>query len=61
MGAFIKSPAVSNWPGLEVKYARGADPAIKLIDEDGEVKETLNIEAWNTDSILEFLDERLAK
>jgi hypothetical protein len=44
-----------------VKYARGADPAIKLINEDGEVGETLNIEAWNTDTIIEFLNERLEK
>jgi len=38
---------------------RGADPAIKLMDEDGEVKEVLNIEKWDTDTITEFLAERL--
>jgi len=59
--AFVKSERVNDWPGLRVKYVRGADPTIKLLSEDGEVKESLNIEAWNTDTIIEFLNERLQK
>jgi hypothetical protein len=35
---------------------RGADPIIKLLDEEEEVAETLAIDKWNTDSVEEFLD-----
>jgi len=59
--AFIKSDAVTTWPGLRVKYVRGADPVIRLLNEDGEPEETLSIDAWNTDTIIEFLNERLVK
>lgn len=34
---------------------RGADPVIKLMDEQGSVQETLAIDKWNTDSVEEFL------
>lgn len=59
--AFVKSDKVNDWPGLRVKYVRGADPAIKLITETGDVAETMNIDKWNTDTIVEFLNERLSK
>jgi len=35
---------------------RGADPVIKLLDEEEDVAETLAIDKWNTDSVEEFLD-----
>jgi len=35
---------------------RGADPIIKLLDDDESVAETLAIDKWNTDSVEEFLD-----
>lgn len=35
---------------------KGADPIIKLLDEEEEVVETLAIDKWNTDSVEEFLD-----
>lgn len=38
---------------------RGADPVIKLMDEDGDVMETLAIDKWNTDSVEEFLNTYL--
>ncbi|KAK2565932.1 Selenoprotein F [Acropora cervicornis] len=41
------------------KFVRGADPVLKLHDENNEVKEVLSIEKWNTDSVEEFLNERL--
>ena len=41
---------------MTIKYVRGADPIIKLLDEDEEVAETLAIDKWNTDSVEEFLD-----
>jgi len=40
---------------------RGADPIIKLLDEDEEVAETLAIDKWNTDSVEEFLDTVMVK
>jgi len=41
---------------LSIKYVRGADPVIKLLDDDETVIETLAIDKWNTDSVEEFLD-----
>lgn len=41
------------------RYVRGADPVIKLMDEDGDVMETLAIDKWNTDSVEEFLSTYL--
>ena len=32
--AFIKSDRVKRYPGLTIKYVRGADPVIKLLDDD---------------------------
>ena len=43
------------YPGLTIKYVRGADPIIKLLDEDESVAETLAVDKWNTDSVEEFL------
>lgn len=59
--AFVKSDLPSSFPGLEVVYQRGADPFIKLLNEQHEVVETLSIDKWNTDAIVEFLTERLQK
>jgi len=44
---------------LKIKYVRGADPIIKLLDDDGVVKEELAIDKWNTDSVEEFLTMHL--
>ncbi len=44
------------YPGLTVKYVRGADPVIKLLDEEEDEVESLAIDKWNTDSVEEFLD-----
>jgi len=54
--AFIKSDRVERYPGLTIKYVRGADPIIKLLDDDETVAETMAIDKWNTDSVEEFLD-----
>ena len=59
--AFVKSDRPAQYPGLQVKYVRGADPIIKLMDENKQVVETLSIEKWNTDSVEEFLGEHLKK
>jgi len=44
-----------------MNFVRGADPILKLHDENNDVKEVLSIEKWNTDSVEEFLNERLVK
>ncbi|KRY13988.1 15 kDa selenoprotein [Trichinella britovi] len=49
------------WPGFRVRYERGANPVIKLFNEKKEVVETLGIDKWNTDTIVEFLNERVEK
>ena len=56
--AFI-AEAAESLPGLTVHYVRGADPTIKLLSDDGDVQEELNIEKWDTDTIKEFLQTRL--
>ncbi|MPC10268.1 selenoprotein [Portunus trituberculatus] len=52
----------SKYPRAQLEvcgYVRGADPIIKLMDEDGDVMETLAIDKWNTDSVEEFLNTYL--
>lgn len=61
MQAFIKSDRPKRYSGLTIKYVRGADPVIKLLDDDESVIETLAIDKWNTDSVEEFLDIYLMK
>ena len=55
----MKSSRPEAFPNLTIKYVRGADPVIKLMDEDGDVMETLAIDKWNTDSVEEFLNTYL--
>lgn len=48
------------FPNLEIKYERGADPEIRLLDESKQVVESLGIDNWNTDSVEEFFREHLS-
>ncbi|XP_058460595.1 selenoprotein F [Malaya genurostris] len=59
--AFIKSDRPAKFPNLTIKYVRGLDPMVKLMDESGTVKETLSITKWNTDTVQEFFETRLSK
>ncbi|XP_049784656.1 selenoprotein F [Schistocerca cancellata] len=59
IAAFVKSERPSKFPNLQIKYVRGLDPIIKLMDKDGNVKEVLAIDKWNTDSVEEFLKTHL--
>lgn len=59
MQAFVKSDKPNSFPGLTVKYLRGADPVIKLLDENHNVQQTFGIEKWDTDTIEAFLRTRL--
>ncbi|XP_075229941.1 selenoprotein F [Lycorma delicatula] len=57
--AFVKSDRPNKFPNLQIRYVRGLDPIIKLLDKDGNVQEVLAIEKWNTDSVEEFLNTHL--
>lgn len=59
MREFVKGEKSKRFPNLKVKYLRGQDPIIKLLNEDDEVQETLSISAWDTDTVEEFLKEKL--
>nr|BAM19212.1 simila to CG7484 [Papilio polytes] len=59
--AFVKSDRPAKFPNLQIKYVRGLDPIIKLLDKDGIVRDTVAIEKWNTDSVEEFLNTHLEK
>uniref|UniRef100_A0A913X530 Selenoprotein F n=1 Tax=Exaiptasia diaphana TaxID=2652724 RepID=A0A913X530_EXADI len=57
--AFVRSEKPDKFPNLRIEFVRGADPILKLHSEDGSVQEELSIEKWNTDSVEEFLTEKL--
>ncbi|XP_012257452.1 selenoprotein F [Athalia rosae] len=58
--AFIKSDRPSKFKNLQIKYVRGLDPIIKLLDMDGKVVDNLDIHKWDTDEVDEFLATHLA-
>lgn len=53
--AFVKGEYSSKFPSLTIKYVRGADPRLKMMDADGAVKEELSITQWDTDTVDEYL------
>jgi hypothetical protein len=55
----LMNPKYFHTTRLTVRYVRGADPIIKLLDESKNVVETLGIDKWKTDSVEAFFDERL--
>jgi hypothetical protein len=57
--AFIKSERPSKFKNLQIKYLRGLDPQIKLLDKKGNVVEVLSITKWNTDTVDEFFQTHL--
>lgn len=59
--AFVKSDRPAKFPNLTIKYLRGLDPTVKMLDADGNVKETLSITKWNTDTVEEFFETHLEK
>lgn len=46
-------------PLSPLQYVRGSDPVLKLMDDEGNIAEELSILKWNTDSVEEFLSEKL--
>jgi len=59
INAFIRGDKSNKFPNLTIKYVRGADPVIKLLDTNGDVVDELNIGKWDTDTIDEFLSQHL--
>jgi hypothetical protein len=57
--AFVKGDMSAQFPGLSIKYLRGADPVIKLLDIDRNIQQEFGIEKWDTDTITAFLKSRL--
>ncbi|XP_059478405.1 selenoprotein F [Neocloeon triangulifer] len=57
--AFIKSEKPAQFRNLAIRYVRGLDPVIKLMDKEGNVQEVLAIERWDTDTVEEFLKTHL--
>jgi len=57
--AFVKSDKSKDFPNLTIKYVRGAEPVIKLIESGGDVEEEMSIQKWDTDTIKDFLREHL--
>ncbi|KFQ59320.1 15 kDa selenoprotein, partial [Pelecanus crispus] len=46
---------------FSLQYVRGSDPVLKLLDDSGNIAEELSILKWNTDSVEEFLSEKLER
>lgn len=59
--AFVRSDKPKLFRGLQIKYVRGSDPVLKLLDDNGNIAEELSILKWNTDSVEEFLSEKLQR
>ncbi|KAL1117260.1 hypothetical protein AAG570_004586 [Ranatra chinensis] len=57
--AFVQSERPAKFPNLTIRYIRGLDPIIKLMDASGNVQEVLAIEKWDTDAVEEFLNTHL--
>uniref|UniRef100_T1IWL9 Selenoprotein F n=1 Tax=Strigamia maritima TaxID=126957 RepID=T1IWL9_STRMM len=57
--SFVKGEKAKAYPGLTIRYVRGADPSIKLLDNSDQVQDVLAIDKWNTDSVEEFLNTHL--
>uniref|UniRef100_A0A3Q2YDJ2 Selenoprotein F n=1 Tax=Hippocampus comes TaxID=109280 RepID=A0A3Q2YDJ2_HIPCM len=58
---FVKGDKPKMFKGLQIKYVRGSDPVLKLLDDNGNITEELSILKWNTDSVEEFLSEKLER
>lgn len=56
---FIDSKA-TDFPTLKTTYTRGAPPTIKLKDKNGKDLDSIRIDSWNKDTIVDFFKERLA-
>jgi hypothetical protein len=46
--AFVKSDRPAKFPNLQIKYVRGLDPIIKLMDKDGNVQDVSVVSSMHT-------------
>ena len=49
----------SEYDNLEVVYRQGQKPRLVLVDEEGDVGETLPIGGWTEDTIVEYLADTI--
>jgi len=57
--AFVRGEQKDMFNNLNIQYERGADPQLLLHDESNNIKETLAIDKWDTDTVTAFLKEKL--
>ena len=57
--AFVKGEKKFRFKNLVTNNLRGQPPRLFMLDEEGNELEELNVESWNTDSLEEYLEERL--
>jgi len=56
--AFLDSK-LKDFPKLRISYVRGADPILKMVTNTGET-ESVPISAWNTDTLNDYLVQKLS-
>eukprot|EP00045_Choanoeca_perplexa_P022449 m.9591 g.9591 ORF g.9591 m.9591 type:complete len:150 (-) comp9455_c0_seq1:52-501(-) len=56
---FIKGRMKGHFKNLKTKHIQAAAPRLKMMNDKGVVMERLNIESWDTDTVTEYLNERL--
>lgn len=42
---------------VRVKHVRGVRPQVVLKDSSGNARQTLNVEKWDTDTLIDFLNQ----
>ncbi|CAI5447986.1 unnamed protein product [Caenorhabditis angaria] len=56
--AFVHKDMASQWNGkVKVRHVRGVRPQVVLKDLDGVTKETLSVEQWDTDTLIDFFNQ----
>ena len=58
VAGFVENKA-SEYDKLEVVYRQGQKPRLVLVDEEGDVGETLPIGGWTEDTIVEYLADTI--
>ncbi|XP_020553041.1 uncharacterized protein LOC105171962 isoform X2 [Sesamum indicum] len=47
------------FPTVRVQYAYNSPPKLIMLDEDGQLKETIRVDNWKREHILHFLKEKV--
>ena len=58
MKGFIDNHA-KQFDKLKINYVRGAPPKITLRDDKGGEIDSIRVDQWNTDTLVEYFKERL--